>query len=146
MFLKGQVLYFSPFFFKNGNTPKNKYFIVLKNIDGQIIVASLPTSSNHAPSLINLAHGCINHDDRCFNCYAFEANRVVATNGFSFPLATYVYGNEVETYELSVLQNDYQIENIDYEILGLLTDEEFNALYNCLKNSTSVKRGIKKLL
>lgn len=146
MFTQGQIFYFIPFYFKNGNTSKNKYFIVLKNIDNDIIIASLPTRSNNAPSLIKVTHGCVNNDERCFNCYAFEATRVIATNGFSFPIATYLYGNEVETYDVGILSSVYQIENIDYEIMGTLTTEEFNNLYNCLKNSTSIKRGIKKLL
>lgn len=146
MFTQGQIIYFTPFYFKNGNTSKNKYFIVLKNIENDVIIASLPTRLNNAPSLIDVTHGCINHDDRCFNCYAFEANRVITDSGFSFPIATYLYGNEVESYEMEILSSVYQIENIDYEVLGTLIKEEFADLYNCLKNSSSIKRGIKKLL
>lgn len=146
MFTQGQILYCTPFYFKNGNTAKPKYFILLKNIDNSVVIASLPTRSNKAPSLVNVTHGCINHDDRLFNCYAFEAGRPIADNGFAFPIATFIYGNEVETYEISTLSAVYQVKNIDYEILGNLTKEEFTALYNCLKNSSSIKRGIKKLL
>ena len=146
MFTQGKIFYFTPFYFKNGNTAKPKYFIVLKNIDDSIVIASLPTRSNKAPSLIDVTHGCINHDDRLFNCYAFEEGRVVTDNGFSFPIATYIYGNEVETYEVSILSSVYQVKNIDYEIKGTLTGAEFTNLYDCLKNSSSIKRGIKRLL
>lgn len=146
MFLKGQIIYCTPFYFQNGNTAKPKYFIVLNNINEETIIASLPTRSNHAPTLIDTTHGCVNHDDRCFNCYVFEPNRVITDNGFSFPICTYIYGNEVESYKLETLSSVYTIENIDYEILGTLTDEEFTSIYDCLKNSSSIKRGIKRLL
>jgi len=111
-----------------------------------VVIASLPTRSNKAPSLIDVTHGCINHEDRMFNCYAFEAGRVITDIGFSFPIATYIYGNEVETYEVSNLSAVYQVKNIDYEIMGTLNKDEFTNLYNCLKNSSSIKRGIKRLL
>ena len=110
------------------------------------MIASLPTRSNKAPSLVNVTHGCINHKDRLFNCYAFESGRSITDTGFAFPIATFIYGNEVKTYEVSTLSSVYQVKNIDYEIMGTLTNEEFSALYNCLKNSSSIKRGIKKLL
>ena len=146
MFSKGQIIYFMPFFFKNGNTSKNKYFIVLKNIDDKIIIASLPTRSNKAPGLIDIAHGCINHDDRSFNCYIFESNRVITDNGFCFDMNTYVYGNEVEDYEAAILSSIYAIEGVDYEIVGQLTEAEYNSLYTCIQTSSSTKRKIKKLL
>lgn len=146
MFIEGQIIYFQPFFFKDGNTSKNKYFIILKNIESKIIIASLPTSSNKAPTLINISHGCINDEERCFNCYIFEENRIICENGFCFDLNTYVYGNEVEDYEFDILSEVYAIENIDYEIMGQLTQLEFSSLYNCISTSKSVKRKIKRLL
>lgn len=146
MFTEGVVIYISPFYFKNGNSSKNKYFIVLKVVDNQIVIASLPTSSNKAPSLIQTAHGCNNDVERCFNCYAYQADRVIADNGFSFPQNTYVYGNEVEDYSLQTLQLNYKIEGVDYEIMGTLTKHEYIALSKCLKQSTSIRRGIKKYL
>lgn len=42
MFTPGNILYFTPFYFKNGAPSKNKYFIVLKDVDGQLVLASLP--------------------------------------------------------------------------------------------------------
>jgi hypothetical protein len=146
VFTQGQILYCTPFYFKNGNTAKPKYFIILKNIDNRVVIASLPTRSNKAPSLVDVTHGCINHEDRLFNCYAFESGRSITVTGFAFPIATFIYGNEVEIYEVSILSTVYQVKNIDYEIMGTLTNEEFTALYDCLKNSSSIKRGIKKLL
>ena len=59
---------------------------------------------------------------------------------------TYVYGNEVEDYKMELLSSVYGIEGVDYEILGQLLENEFEALYNCIKNSKSVKNKIKRLL
>lgn len=47
MFKEGNILYFNPFYFENGNTPKPKYFLVLKEVDGQLVLASLPTLHDH---------------------------------------------------------------------------------------------------
>ena len=146
MFKEGIVLYISPFYFKNGNTSKNKYFIILKVIDNEIVIASLPTRSNKAPALIQVEHGCNNDPERCFNCYVFQESRVITDSGFSFAMNTYIYGNEVEDYILQTLESNYQIEGVDYEILGSLTKQEYTHLCACLKQSTSIRRGIKKYL
>ena len=146
MFLKGQVIYFSPFYFKNGNTSKNKYFIILSNKNNDVIIATLPTRTHKAPALIDIKHGCINNEERCFNCYLFESGKVICIEGFSFDMNTYVYGNEVEDYKLELLASVYGIEGVDYEILGQLLDKEFAALYDCIKNSKSIKNKIKRLL
>ena len=146
MFQEGEIIYFTPFYFNNGNTPKEKYFIVLKLVDGDTILASLPTSINKAPSFIGSAHGCINHDDRCFNCYLFEPGRPICVNGFSFPKPTHIYGNEVEDYQINILSSVYGIEGVDFFREGILLPTEYAALLNCIKNSRSVRNKIKKQL
>lgn len=146
MFSPGQIIYFNEFFFKNGNTSKPKYFIVLKNINQEIIIASLPTRTNLAASLVNVPHGCVNFDERCFNCYVFEANKPIGKNNFSFPMTTYLYGDEVEDYQVELIEDVYKIEGIDYEIMDTLKTEEYNNIIDCLLKSGSVKRKIKKYL
>jgi hypothetical protein len=146
LFSEGQVIYFSPFYFKNGNTSKNKYFIVLKNIENRLLIASLPTRSDKLPSFITIKHGCVNDEERCLNCYLFEAAKPITTNGFSFDLPTFIYGNEVEEYEVEIMSDIYSIDGVDYEIMGLLLKHELTNLINCLTGSSSVKRRIKRLL
>ncbi len=146
MFQEGEIVYFTPFYFKNGNTAKNKFFIVIKIEGNRTILASLPSSINHAPSIVNALHGCVNHDDRCFNCYVFEPTRPICTNGFAFELATYVYGYEIEEYEIVTLNLVYGIEGVDFERKGILLPEEYHALLDCIKNSKSVKNRIKRRL
>lgn len=112
MFAAGQIVYFYEFYFKNGNEPKAKYFIVLANINEELIIASLPTRTNLAATLIDKPHGCINIDERCFNCYVLEQGRIVGKNGFYFPLPTYVYGDQVEDYQVDLMQDIYKIEGV----------------------------------
>jgi hypothetical protein len=145
VFLPGQIIFFTSFQFKNGNTPKAKYFIVLANVDNSIIIASLPTRTNSAPSFITTNHGCINIDERCYNSYLFEKDRVIGKDGFSFDMPTFIYGDQVEDYQTDFLDATY-IENIDYRILDVLTGDEFDAIIACFKNSDSVKFKIKKRL
>ena len=44
MYEEGKLLKFAPFEFKNGNTPKPKFYVVLKHIDDEVMMASLPTN------------------------------------------------------------------------------------------------------
>ncbi|OQP48944.1 hypothetical protein A4H97_29095 [Niastella yeongjuensis] len=146
MFLPGQIIYFPDFFFKNGNTAKPKYFIVLAKNENDIIVGALPTRSNNVPSFVTVPHGCINIDERCYNCYVFEKDKVVGKKGFKFYEPTFIYGHQIEDYKIAIFEQVYPIEGVDYHILDLLTDAEFTSLKNCLLNSTSVKNKIKNYL
>ena len=145
-FEKGSILYFSPFIFSNGDEPKNKYFLVLHCDEQNLILASLPTSQDHVPGSLEKKHGCINQSDINFNCYLFEIGRVVCSNGFSFPKETYVYGFRLQLFDLYVFCVQECNDETKIEVKGRLLDEEYNALVQCLKNSTSVKRKYKALL
>lgn len=146
MFTAGDIIYFENFYFKNGNTCKPKYLVVLGYAGNEIIIASLPTRTNNAPSLISKTHGCINIDDRNFNCYLFQAEKQICTNNFSFPLPTFIYGSQIEDYETKIFEQVYPIENIDYNIVGKLMQKELTAILDCIINSGSTKRKIKRLL
>lgn len=142
----GNLLYFTPFFFKNGNTAKSKYFIVLHVHESTIVVGSLPTRTDNIPTFLNKKHGCINDEGAQFNCYCFEKDATITNNGFSFPFDTFIYGEQIDTYEVTKLQEIYPKEDIDYEIVGKLEKQEFDAIIDCMKNSSRVKRKIKRML
>lgn len=59
MFSERDIIYFDPFYFKNGNTAKPKYFVVLKNIDNKKLIASLPTRTASIPRDMYVEDGCI---------------------------------------------------------------------------------------
>ena len=147
MFSSGNILYFTPFHFPNGNQSKNKYFIVLANDDDSLIIASLPTSHDHIPVIIEKRHGCINNDEMRVNCYFFESKRIISDCGtFGFPIDTYVYGEQVQMLSLKKLNEAYPQEGKDYLKLASLSKDEFKALRQCLYSSGSTKNKIKRYL
>ena len=148
MFEEGIILYFDTFSFKNGNSPKSKFFIVLKNIDNQnMILASLPTSKDFVPSYISDdTFGCIEISDANFNCFKFKAHHKITLNDWSFKSNTYVYGNQIDEYYKEVIYDKYPIEGIDYEIVGKLTTPIFNEMLECFRKSPTVKKKYQRLL
>ena len=73
MFEEGQILYFTPFYFKNGNAAKNKYFVVVKNIDETSLIASLPTRKDSIPESEVVESGCVEIPEINFNCFVISA-------------------------------------------------------------------------
>jgi len=90
--------------------------------------------------------GCIEVPESCINCYIFQAKQPVTTDGWSFPLNTYLYGMWLDDYNVEVLNQNYQIEHVDYEIIGELTEKELANVIACFANSSSVKRKYKRWL
>lgn len=146
MYTPGNILYFKPFTFPNGDVPKNKYFVVLQENDDDILIASLPTSHDHIPHMLEKKHGCIDSPIYRVNCYFFEAGRIITENGFAFPRETYIYGYQVAQFYKKKFDSMYVVDGIDYDIIGKLIDEEYTSLINCIKNSRSVPRKIRKWL
>lgn len=146
MYTPGKLIYFDPFHFEDGSQPKPKYFLVLKVIAGNAILASLPSSVNHLPRAQALNHGCLEIPDACINCYIFEPGRPITTSGWSFPLHTMLYGNWLDDFEVKVLEANYPIKGVDYEIIGDLTEEELNGVIHCFANSSTVKRKYRRML
>jgi len=142
----GNILYVYDFQFKNGNPDRNKYFIILNIVDDDLFVASLPTKHDHVPQQIEKNHGCLNDDSLRFNCYYFPKDHVITEDtGFGFPLNTYVYGEEVDSYSVEKFHDTYT-EFVDYELVGKMKEDEFQGLIDCLKRSGQTKRRIKRLL
>ena len=147
MYTPGNILYFTPFYFPNGQSPcKNKYFVVLKEEGDTVLVAGSATSKDYVPSFANKVHGCINDDTINFNCYYFEKDRTITLNNWGFPDHTYLYGYSLENFNRKIFENIYKIENVEYTIIGQLSDLEFESLKECMKNSKSVRRGIRRSL
>nr|WP_295929626.1 hypothetical protein [uncultured Dyadobacter sp.] len=143
---EGDVLYFNPFYFKNGSASKPKYFIVLKVFNAQSLLASLPSSLDYRPAQSMVGYGCIEVPEACFNCFLFKAGHSVTINDWSFPLDTYLYGQQIDEYDIAVLKDIYPVEGLDYKIVGRLQDVIFKSLKDCFVTSASVKRKFRRLL
>ena len=145
MYSPGKIIYFDPFHFKNGHTAKRKYFIVLKVVESRIVLASLPTSIDHIPRQYKVEHGCLEVKEGCINCYIFEATKAITKCGWGFPMTTFMHGQELDQYDISIMESVYHSPNL-YEEIGELVDHEFSAIMNCLMNSDFVKKKYIKML
>jgi hypothetical protein len=140
------LIYFDPFFFRDGSASKSKYFLVLKVVENTVVLASLPSSKNHLPTNTKLNHGCLELPDCCINCYIFQAARPITKDGWSFGLDTFLYGNWLDDFTIESLQNLYAIEGVDYEIIGEINEEELKNIISCFVNSSTVRRKYKRML
>ena len=146
MLTVGNILFFTPFYFKNSSDSKPKYFIVLKITETETIIATLPSSKIYLPSSVTASHGCVDIPDDCINCYLFEENRPITTNGFAFKLPTVVYGPHLDEYKIETLTDKYPTLGIDYKIIGKLIDKEYESIIACFMKSPFVKKKYKKML
>lgn len=147
MFEEGTIIYFDPFYFKNGNTAKPKYFIVLKAYNNNSnIIASLPTRSRTIPAYLNIDFGCLNDSEINLDCFIIKSNTEITECHKSFPFTTYIYGHQIDDYSIDILKENYQNEGIDYIIFGKMKIVLFDKLIACLKNSNSIKNKYKRIL
>lgn len=146
MFEPGNLLFFNPFIFPDGGDPKPKFFIVLGEIDETILLASLPTSKDHIPSDIEIKSGCLEIPERMVNAYIFKANEVLTDTGFFFEKNTFIYGQNIKTYNSVVFLGQAASGKVVIEEKGKLRDDIFTALKDCLKNSDSVRKKFKQYL
>ena len=141
MYEEGKLLKFSPFKFKNGNTSKPKYYVVLKRIDDEVMMAALPTSKDYIPADAMVVDGCIDIPERRVNAFVFSPNTRI-TEIFRFSLPTFVYGESVDEYEQQYLDAmDAEVED-----LGNMDFSLFQQLKDCIKKAALLKRKYRSLL
>jgi hypothetical protein len=139
-----EILYFPTFIFKNGAQPKAKFFITIMNIKNEVIVVSLPTSQDFIPDAL-LVEGCIEHPTRFISSYCFFPEiKICSDSDFAFALNTFIYADQVDAYDASILERQYPVENVDYYRKGTLLEDKQSDLLDCLINSKQLRRGIKK--
>lgn len=112
----------------------------------EVVLASLPSSKVHLPQTQPIIHGCLEIPASCINCYVFKAANPFCKDGWSFPLDTFLYGEWLDDYTVEQLETAYSIEHVDFEIIGELRNGELNAVIQCFKHSTRVKRKYKRML
>ncbi len=150
MFEEGNLLFFRPFLFKNGAEPQDKFFLVLRKIDGNILLASLPTSKDHVPSDLELKHGCLNIPERRLNVFVFLADENVAVKedgtSFAFDKNTFIYGTNLDVYPAEQLDLQERMAQTTIEKKGMLDESIFNDLIACLSESKMVKNKFRRML
>ncbi len=150
MFEEGNLLLFRPFVFKNGALPKDKFFLVLGNMDGDLLLASLPTSKDHVPSDIEVKHGCLDLAERFVNVFVFMSGEEIAVREtgevFSFSKNTFVYGANLDVYNASQLELQERLAQTSIELIGVVKEDVLAELKDCLANSKMVKNKYRKIL
>lgn len=141
MYQAGELIKFTPFVFKNGNQPKPKYCIVLGGVDNNVLMVSLPTSKDHVPSDIMVERGCVDIPERGVNAFVLSPKDLV-TPGFSFPLPTFIYGEQVDEYEQKYL--DAMGGTVEH--LGYIDSALFQAIKECVKKAKLLRRKYRQLL
>ncbi len=146
MFEPGNLLYFNPFIFPDGGDPKPKFFVVLGEVEETVLLASLPTSKDHIPSDVEVTSGCLEIPERMVNAYTFMANEVVTENGFFFEKNTFIYGQNIKTYNTIAFSEQEKAGETEIELKGRMKSDIFTALKDCLRNSDAVRKKFKKYL
>lgn len=146
MFEPGNLLYFNPFIFPDGGDPKPKFFVVLGEVEETVLLASLPTSKDHIPSDVEVTSGCLEIPERMVNAYTFLANEVVTENGFFFERNTFIYGQNIKTYNTTAFTEQEKAGDTEIELKGKIKSDLFTALRDCLRNSDAVRKRFKQYL
>lgn len=142
----GNIIYFDPFYFKNGNTAKPKYFLVLTHSENNTIIASLPTRKDTIPHDEVIVEGCVELPEINLNCFIIPPNIEVTDCGKRFVFRTHLYGHQLDDYQVDIINETYLNEGTDYEIWGKMKEEIFNRVLLCFRTSKSVKWKFRKHL
>ena len=145
---EGTILYIYDYVFEDGQS-KNKYFLVIKDIEKQnSILIALPSSKDYIPATTPVKHGCIDLSSVANQTtYCFKAGQIVTEDtSFSFDLNTFLYGAYLKILETQSFNEKYPVEGVHYDYIGKLYDKELQAVIKCFKEAESVKNKYKKLL
>lgn len=80
------------------------------------------------------------------NAYTFLANEVVTENGFYFEKNTFIYGQNVKTYNTIAFSEQEKAGETAIEFKGKMRSDLFTALKDCLRNSDAVRKRFKQYL
>ena len=147
----GTILHFNRFQFEEPATAtrpgeRNKFFIVLRTLADQMVLASLPTSKDQIPDSVDQRHGCVLYPSGDLTAYVFEAMEPVAMNGWFFSLRTYMYGYQVRDYNYGTLSRNHGGAGSEVSVKGRLIAKEFQAMVQCILRSIDLKRRYRATL
>lgn len=153
MFETGNLLFFRPFIFKNGAKPQDKFMLVLgQDANGNMVLASLPTSKDHVPGDVDVERGCVDLPERQVNVFVFKAGECIVEpnemgqTAFAFDVNTFIYGSNLDTFPVGTFQQQISTGETNVTLIGKLSDELLASLNDCLKKSKMVKNKFKRLI
>lgn len=90
--------------------------------------------------------GCLEIPERMVNAYTFLANEVVTESGFFFERNTFIYGQNIKTYNTTAFTEQEKAGDTEIELKGKIKSDLFTALKDCLRNSDAVRKRFKQYL
>ena len=113
------ILLFTPFYFRDSNTYKDKFFVVLKSLDsGGKVLATLPTSKIKIPADRIIDQGCIEMPEGGLTCFVIPPEVDITECGKRFKKSTFIYGYQLRVEETDKLMEAYPIEGTNYQLWG----------------------------
>lgn len=113
-------------------------------------IFNLPTSKDHVPSDVEVKHGCIDLSERFVNVFVFLSGEEILCkpNGdrFSFSKNTFVYGANLDMYQVSQFELQERLSQTQIELVGRIDAELFEELVDCLAGSKMVKNKYRRML
>lgn len=146
MLSPGKILYIHNYDFGEEHAERNKYLIVLHKVDDTYILVSLTTSKDHIPDrLLATGNLCLREDENNIHSYFFPSEKVIGTNGFSFPRNTFIDINKSQVFqkETIYLTDKYVVSGLTEE-KDVLTQEEYHNLLYCISKARHIPLGIKR--
>ena len=80
------------------------------------------------------------------NCFVISEDIEVTTSNKTFNFPTHIYGHQLDSYDLKLMDELYKIEEVDFIVWGKMKENLYQSLIDCLKSSSAVKRKYKRLL
>lgn len=145
MFTVGSIIKFTPFYFKNGNTAKTKYMLIVANNNDKVIVNVLTTSQDNVPNDWKSDSNCNYDDSRGLHYYLFKKNEIITECEFCFNLDTYILAEHIEINKISYYDGIYNYEK-DVVVLGTLKQDILNNFIECLIKNQTITRKFRKAL
>ena len=140
-------MYVSNYDFGEEHEERNKYLIVLHNIDNRILLVGLTTSKCHVPdALMQKSNRCKRDFDNNIHTYYIPENlELCETTKFKFALPTFIDINKSQVFERSIeyLSSKY-VEAGKIEEKALMKEPEYMDLLYCISKARHITRGIKQ--
>lgn len=143
----GNILRICNYDFEDGKSPnKDKFLIVLLNINGISIVAPLTTSKDYLPDHYKNQR-CVKDEPNRIHCYYIPSNIKIGISGFYFPKDTFIHIHTSNLSNKSI--KDFTAKYIDSskaELKDKLTNKEYSNLLYCVYKSSFVSKKLKKMI
>ena len=95
-------------------------------------------------------HGCLDLSERYVNVFVFISGEQVAIRdtgeSFSFSKNTFVYGANLDIYNVSLFEQQERFSQTKIELIGKLKQNLLTDLKKCLSESKMVKNKYRKIL